>query len=140
MLEYSKHDTSENRLPSDHNDIQYRLRHLNTGRLVIDQDIVLGGCKIKTLGLSPHLSIKDVHRLSEKPLAGHEKLLAEIDSDPKNFEIAESGNSAPIDLVELDQRSRFKITSTSPSLDQRIKQNSCVQIMHVATEMYLSFG
>lgn len=39
----------------------------------------------------------------------------------------------------LDQRSRFRIISTSPSLDTRIKQNSCVQIQHVATEMYLSY-
>jgi len=40
--------------PSD-DDIDYRLRHLNTGRLVIDQEICYNGVQIKTLGLSPHI-------------------------------------------------------------------------------------
>jgi len=39
----------------------------------------------------------------------------------------------------LDKKSRFRIISTSPSLDDRIKANSCVQIQHVESEMFLSY-
>ena len=45
---------------------QYRLRHLNTGRLVIDKEIVLNGLKMRTLGLAPHLVAKNLANLSEK--------------------------------------------------------------------------
>lgn len=39
----------------------------------------------------------------------------------------------------LDKKSRFRIISTSPCLDDRIKANSCVQIQHVQSEMFLSY-
>ena len=39
----------------------------------------------------------------------------------------------------LDKKSRFRIISTSPCLDDRIKANSCVQIQHVESEMFLSY-
>lgn len=42
-------------------------------------------------------------------------------------------------MAELDQRSRFRIISTNPSLDPRIKSFSCVQLEHVASEMYLAY-
>ena len=44
----------------------YRLRHLNTGRLVIDQEINYNGTNIITLGLSPHCEIQNLERYSEK--------------------------------------------------------------------------
>ena len=47
---------------------------------------------------------------------------------------------APKTYADIDKRSRFRIISTSPSLDPRIKTNSCVQIQHVASEMYLSYA
>jgi hypothetical protein len=46
----------------------YRLRHLNTGRLVIDQEIIYNGIKIRTLGLAPHLVIEDLAKFSEKSI------------------------------------------------------------------------
>ena len=36
-------------------EIHYRLRHLNTGRLVINQEISFNGISLLTLGLSPHI-------------------------------------------------------------------------------------
>jgi hypothetical protein len=46
--------------------VHYRLRHLNTGRLVIDQEIDINGIKIRTLGLAPHLVAKNLPNLSDK--------------------------------------------------------------------------
>jgi len=48
-------------------------------------------------------------------------------------------DAAPKTMAELDQRSRFRIISTNPSLDPRIKSFSCVQIEHIATEMFLFY-
>ena len=48
-------------------------------------------------------------------------------------------DACPKTLAELDQRSRFRIISTNPSLDPRIKSFSCVQLEHVASEMYLAY-
>jgi hypothetical protein len=47
-------------------EIHYRLRHINTGRLVIDQEILYNGIKLRTLGLSPHLLAKNLRDLSDK--------------------------------------------------------------------------
>ena len=51
---------------SDADDVQYRLRHLNTGRLVIDQEIFYDGIRMRTLGLAPHLQASNLEKLSEK--------------------------------------------------------------------------
>ena len=37
---------------------KFRLRHLNTGRLVTVQEITYNGTKITTLGLAPHLNLE----------------------------------------------------------------------------------
>ncbi len=37
---------------------KFRLRHLNTGRLVTVQEITYNGQKITTLGLAPHLNLE----------------------------------------------------------------------------------
>ena len=50
--------------------------------------------------------------------------LKQIDVDQIVME--EIIGDSPIDYEDLDRRSRFKIISTSPSLDKRIKKNSCV--------------
>lgn len=57
---------SKNPTQSSTDDTQYRLRHLNTGRLVIDQYIDINGVKMRTLGLGPHLSCKNISTLSDK--------------------------------------------------------------------------
>ena len=49
-----------------HEELQYRLRHFNTGRLVIDQEIEYNGEKLRTLGLAPHLVALNMANLSEK--------------------------------------------------------------------------
>lgn len=46
--------------------MEYRLRHLNTGWLVIDQEIEVEGVKMRTLGLGPHVRIKNLSFFSEK--------------------------------------------------------------------------
>jgi len=57
-------------------DFEYRLRHLNTGRLVIDQEIEYKGKKIRTLGLSDHCCIRDLAYFSDK---GFDSLQQEIE-------------------------------------------------------------
>lgn len=37
-----------------HGGMLFRLRHLNTGRLVVQQDFSFGGQTIKTVGLTEH--------------------------------------------------------------------------------------
>jgi len=38
---------------------KYRLRHLNTGRLVTVQEITFNGEKVVTLGLAEHFTLKE---------------------------------------------------------------------------------
>lgn len=122
-------------------EVHYRFRHLNTGRLIIDQEIEQAMGKMRTLGLSPHLCAKNLSSLSDKFC---EQLAAELKelSNNANYDLDKGHEAAyaPKDYAEIDKRSRFRIISTSPSLDPRIKTNSCVQIQHVATEMYLSYA
>ena len=47
-------------------EIHYRLRHLNTGRLVINQEISFNGISLLTLGLSPHIQYKNLSDYSEQ--------------------------------------------------------------------------
>jgi hypothetical protein len=49
-------------------EIHYRLRHLNTGRLVIDQEIVYNGITMRTLGLCPHLILNNLSKYSENAI------------------------------------------------------------------------
>lgn len=116
----------------------YRLRHLATGRLVIDQDINYNGVQLKTLGLSPHIIARNLDKLSDKQCEPAKKDLESFDTD-LNLTVENFTEGTPQTYRELDLRSRFSIVSTSPSLDMRIRANSCVQIQHVATEMYLSY-
>jgi hypothetical protein len=67
-----------------------------------------------------------------------QKAIDEIDV-MNRFRISEDLPTAPKTYNELDQRSLLRIISTSPSLDNRIKINSCVQIQHVMTDMFLSY-
>lgn len=39
---------------------------MNTGRLVVDQSIDVNGVKMKTLGLGPHLIMKNLGKISDK--------------------------------------------------------------------------
>lgn len=86
---------------------------------------------MKTLGLSPHLKLKGLNGYSDRPLEPADfSILENMDKDEKNFEMevleGEENSTQPYSHEELDSRSRFRIISTSPSLDLRIRQNSCV--------------
>lgn len=118
---------------------EYRFRHVNTGRIMVDQEITFDGFKIRTLGLSPHIGIGRLAFFSDKhfELVKHE--IEHLD-EPENFVMEELLGGTPTSYDELDQRSRFRIISTSPSLDTRIKTNSCVQIQHIQSEMFLSYA
>jgi len=76
--------------------------------------------------------------LSDKQVEVVQNELKEMDY-PNSFGLEQVAPGSPKDYEDLDRRSRFRIISTSPSLDPRIKASSCVQIQHVATEMYLSY-
>lgn len=76
---------------------------------------------MKTLGLGPHIRMKNLVNFSEKQIEkiGHE--MKEIETlDGYEMENLPS-DVIPNDLAEYDRRSRFRIISTNPSLDSRIK-------------------
>ena len=76
---------------------------------------------MKTLGLGPHVKMKNFTNFSDKQIdkIGHE--MKEIETlDGYELENCLS-DAAPNDLAEYDRRSRFRIISTNPSLDSRIK-------------------
>jgi hypothetical protein len=101
--------------------MQYRLRHLNSGRLVIDQEVEIGGKKMKTLGLGPHVIMKNLSNFSDKQIEKIGNEMKEIET-LDGYEIENLPSDAlPEDLAEYDRRSRFRIISTNPSLDSRIK-------------------
>ena len=41
---------------------------MNTGRLVVDQEISYNGIKMRTLGLAPHLVAKNLAQVSNKQM------------------------------------------------------------------------
>ena len=76
---------------------------------------------MKTLGLGPHVMMKNLANFSDKHIdkIGHE--MKEIETlDGYQIENLPS-DALPNDLAEYDRRSRFRIISTNPSLDSRIK-------------------
>lgn len=108
-------------------DIQYRLRHLNTGRLVVDQQIEMNGIKMRSLSLAPHLVSKNLVDLSDRLIEGVQGGLNEM-NNRENYDLEDTTEKSPRTYEELDIRSRFRLISTSPSLDDRIKCSSCIQI------------
>jgi hypothetical protein len=94
---------------------------------VIDQEILYNGINMRTLGLSPHLTAKNLAQLSDKQFDGAQEEIKLLDN-PTNYEMEAIEDGTPKNYEELDLRSRFRIISTSPSVDPRIKAHSCVQI------------
>jgi hypothetical protein len=82
---------------------------------------------MRTLGLSPHLVAKNLAQLSEKQVESVQQDLKDLDV-ATNYKVIDWAEGSPDNYADLDRRSRFRIISTSPSLDTRIKSNSCVQI------------
>lgn len=94
---------------------------------MVDQEINFNQINMKTLGLAPHLVLKNLSSLSEKEVSKVRAQLKETDN-AENYEIEDLGDWTPKDYEDLDRRSRFKIFPTSPSEDCRIYAQSCVQI------------
>ena len=61
--------------------------------------------------------IKDVSDFNEKPIDVAQKDVDELDQREERFIPDEQLPGAPTSYAELDYRSRFRIVSTSPSLD-----------------------
>ena len=83
---------------------------------------------MRTLGLGPHVIMKNLANFSEK-------LIEKLGSEMKEIETLDGyiledmqTDSSPQSMEELDIRSRFRIISTNPSMDPRICQFSCVQM------------
>ena len=65
--------------------------------------------------------------------------MGKIDLD-ETYEVLKEVDGKKLDYKYIDERSRFRIISTSrQGLDDRIKSNSCVQIQHVKSDMFLSY-
>jgi len=101
------------------------LRHLNTGRLVVDQQIEMNGIKMRSLSLAPHLISKNLVDLSDKSIDNVQMGLFDMQRY-ENYDLEDKTDKSPQNYQELDVRSRFRLISTSPSLDDRIKNSSCI--------------
>ena len=99
---------------------KYRLRHLNTGRLVTVQEITYGGEKIVTLGLAEHLSLKP-KKNPAKP--------------GDNYELADQA----LKIKQLEENTLFMFVPTNVDDDSRIKNSSCAKIQHVKTSNFHFF-
>lgn len=98
---------------------KFRLRHLNTGRLVSVQDITYNGQRITTLGLAPHLNLEP----NLNPIKGQDA-----------YKIAMRAEK----VKELEESTLFSFISTNVDNDSRIKNFACVKIQHVKSQLYLS--
>ena len=82
--------------------MEYRLRHLNTGRLVVDQEIEVEGVKMRTLGLGTQVRIKNLSFFSEKTVEQVSQELKELENiEAYYLEVLETPIS-PKNLEELD--------------------------------------
>lgn len=82
-------------------EIHYRLRHLNTGRLVIDQEIQYNGITMRTLGLSPHLVLRNLGNYSERSIDLIQQEMQCLD-DAESFAIEDYAEGKPRDYADLD--------------------------------------
>eukprot|EP00347_Sterkiella_histriomuscorum_P021853 403332539 len=102
----------------------YRIRHLNTGRLVCAQEITFEGQKVMTLGLCKHLDLRKQTRDPNQSFSKHKFQEYIIDNQDQ--------------MKQDDQNTLFRITSTNSEEDKTLKNNICVKIQHVSTGLYLS--
>jgi len=87
---------------------RYRLRHVNTGRLVTVQEITYNGEKVTTLGLAEHLPLKE----KANPLKPGD-----------TYELADKER-----VSQLEDSTLFMFVPTNVDDDSRIKNFSCVKI------------
>ena len=87
----------------------FRLRHLNTGRLVVTQDVVdHTGESVKTVGLSEHYP-----------------LMVSQDQKKRTMELSAEEAEA---VQRMEANSVFRLVSTGVDADNRIKSATSVQI------------
>lgn len=99
--------------------MHFRLRHLNTGRLIVMQELNRGDQKILTVGLSEHLTVDiSIHSkgLSSKCL---------LTSNNPDY------------MESLEENSVFRLVSTGVDMESGITSNTSVQIQHVASRRFL---
>jgi hypothetical protein len=87
----------------------------------------MNGIKMRSLSLAPHLVSKNLVDLSDRLIEGVQAGLADMNKY-ENYDLEDRTEKSPQTYEELDIRSRFRLISTSPSLDDRIKCSSCIQI------------
>lgn len=95
--------------------MHFRLRHLNTGRLIVMQDVINGTHKLLTLGLSEHLAVD----ITVQAKGLNSKCVLTCTSE----EYKES----------LETNSVFRLVSTGVDMESGITSNTSVQIQHVAS-------
>jgi hypothetical protein len=93
--------------------MHFRLRHLNTGRLVVMQEIEHSGQKMLTVGLSEHLGVD---------ISIHSKGLS-------SKCLLTTNNQEYMQLLE--ENSIFRLVSTGVDMESGIASNTSVQIQHV---------
>jgi len=67
---------------------------MNTGRLIVDQDIDVNGVKMKTLGLGPHLIMKNLGKISDKSCDSVAPDLIQL-NDHDNYAVEDYAASSP---------------------------------------------
>ena len=83
-------------------EIHYRLRHLNTGRLVIDQEIEINGQTLRTLGLCPHLVLNNLSSYSERHIDFIKDEMGKIDLD-ETYEVLKEVDGKKCDYKYIDE-------------------------------------
>jgi hypothetical protein len=85
----------------------------------------MNGIKMRSLSLAPHLISKNLVDLSDKSIDNVQMGLFDMQRY-ENYDLEDKTDKSPQNYQELDVRSRFRLISTSPSLDDRIKNSSCI--------------
>jgi len=93
--------------------MNFRLRHLNTGRLVVMQELAHESQTYKTVGLSEHLPMEITTNPASKSVS--KQLVSLVCPDEEQLEI-------------MELNSIFRLVSTGVDIDNRIRAETSVQI------------
>ena len=100
----------------------FRLRHLNTGRLVVAQEVTFHGKSIKTVGLEQHYPVTVTVKREEGKF---ERVESPIDKYQRQ------------DIDQVARNSLFRLVSTGVDIDNRIRPATSVQIQHVESQGFI---
>ena len=96
----------------------FRLRHLNTGRLVVMQEIPYEQETLNSVGLSEHLGVS----INSTTVRGKVKCMLTCTDDEY--------------MEKLENNSIFRLISTGVDMDSGISAMTSVQIQHVASQRW----